>query len=60
MQIKTGINYQANEKKALRTQPNKPKLADWNGFGDILYRLAQNRTPTIKRHAKGLLDALKL
>lgn len=40
---------------------NKPKdLTDWNKLSDVLCRLAQNKDANIKRHAQGLLKALKL
>ena len=39
---------------------NKIRLTNWNEFGDTLEKLAENRDETIKRHANGLLKALKL
>ena len=41
-------------------EKKRPKLVNWNEFGNTLERLAKNNNETIKRHAKGLLTALKL
>ena len=36
------------------------QLVDWSEFSQILEKLSDNRDETIKRHAGGLLKALKL
>ena len=42
------------------TETNKPELIDWSKFTDILIKYSRNKDETIKRHAEGLLKALKL
>jgi len=43
-----------------KEERSKIKLTNWNEFGNTLERLAENKDETIKRHATGLLKALKL
>ncbi len=43
-----------------KKERNEIKPINWNEFGKTLERLAENRDETIKRHANGLLKALKL
>ncbi len=43
-----------------KEERNEIKLINWNEFGKTLERLAENKDETIKRHANGLLKALKL
>lgn len=42
------------------TNTHKPELIDWSIFTDVLVKLSRNKDKTIKRHAEGLLKALKL